>query len=359
MADLAHSGRFSCIDLFCGAGGMALGFEQAGFDPVFAVDNDRYAVETYRLNFGDRIVCADIREVDQFPKADVVIGGPPCQGFSRLGKQTHGRPTERSYEGNALWSEYMRCVNLVCPVAFVIENVPDFFKHFAWEGVKKEADRLGYYLAYAVLNAADYGVPQRRERAIIIGCRTARPVLPAPTHQRPGGDDLFGLPPWRTVADAIADLPLEPDNHNRHDRRNVSELAIRRYMCIPPGGNRKHIPDDIQIPCWKNKNPLSGGSADLMGRLRWDMPALTIRTQFLKPEKGRYLHPEAHRAITVREGARLQTFPDDFRFSGSNFQTAKQIGNAVPILLARRIADAVRELLLIAYTGLKTDRSGA
>ncbi|WP_148219251.1 DNA cytosine methyltransferase [Azospirillum sp. B510] len=343
------------IDLFCGAGGLTLGFVQAGFRPVFAIDDDRHAAETYRLNFGDHIICGDIRQIESFPAADVVIGGPPCQGFSRLGKQTHGLPTEKSYEGNGLWAEYMRCVEQAQPKLFVVENVPDFFKHFAWEGIQREAARLGYQLAHAVLHAADFGVPQKRQRAIIIGSRVGKPRLPMPTHQQKL--NLLGQPVWRTVRDAIGDLPLEPNNINRHDFRNASELSIRRYKAIPPGGNRKNIPDEIQLPCWKNKNPKSGGSADLMGRLLWDQPALTIRTEFLKPEKGRYLHPQAHRSITVREGARLQTFPDDFKFAGSNYQAAKQIGNAVPVLLARRIAETV--LALMFETDVMTARSAA
>ncbi len=331
------------IDLFAGAGGFSLGFKQAGFTSVLAVENDRHAAETYALNFGDHVICGDIREVATFPAADVVIGGPPCQGFSRLGKKTHGAPTANSFEGNGLWVEYMRCVEQVRPRMFVVENVPDFFKHFAWDGIRREAARLGYALAHGILNAADYGVPQRRQRAIIVGSRIGRPTLPMPTHEQTPG--LFGREPWVTVRQAIADLPLNPDNANRHDFRNASELSIRRYMAIPEGGNRRDLPDELNLPCWLNKSSKSGGSADLMGRLRWDAPALTIRTEFLKPEKGRYLHPQAHRSITVREGARLQTFPDDFRFAGSNYQAVKQIGNAVPVLLARRIAEAVREQL--------------
>lgn len=336
--------RLTMIDLFCGAGGMTLGFARAGFKSVFAIDADRHAIDTYRLNFGDHAICRDIREIRSFPQADVVIGGPPCQGFSRLGKQTHGKPTESSYEGNSLWEDYVRCLRDVRPSVFVVENVSDFFRHFAWEELRRATLRLGYELAHAVLNAADYGVPQRRERAIVIGCRTAMPMMPNPTHASEGGG-LIGLAPWVTVRDAISNLPPSPNNVNRHDRRNVSELSLRRYMAVPPGGNRRDLPDDINIPCWRTKDPKSGGSADLMGRLWWDKPALTIRTEFLKPEKGRYLHPEAHRSITVREGARLQSFPDDFIFAGSNFQAAKQIGNAVPPLLAERIALTVRHLL--------------
>jgi DNA (cytosine-5)-methyltransferase 1 len=334
------------IDLFCGAGGMTLGFKKAGFRPVFAIDADRHAMDTYRLNFGDHVICGDIRQVESFPQADVVIGGPPCQGFSRLGKQTHGQPTTKSYEGNGLWEEYMRCVEQTRPKIFVVENVSDFFKHFAWEGIQREAKRLGYQLTHAVLMAADYGVPQKRQRAIIIGSRVGKPRLPEPTHQQEAG--LFDIPKWRTVREAIGDLPLTPNNENRHDYRNASELSFQRYMAIPPGGNRRDLPDHLNLQCWINKNPKSGGSADLMGRLWWDRPALTIRTEFLKPEKGRYLHPEAHRSISVREGARIQTFPDEFVFAGSNYQAAKQIGNAVPPGLAYRIALAVLEQLVEA-----------
>jgi DNA (cytosine-5)-methyltransferase 1 len=327
------------IDLFAGAGGFSLGFRQAGFESVFAIDNDPHAARTYARNFGDHVICGDIRLIEQFPEADVVIGGPPCQGFSRLGKKTHGKPTTTSFEGNGLWVEYMRCVEQVQPKMFVVENVPDFFKHFAWDGIRREAKRLGYQLAHGILNAADFGVAQRRQRAFIIGSRIGKPYLPAPTHAAEPG--LFDLEPWRTVRDAIGDLPIEPDNVNRHDFRNASELSIRRYMAIPEGGNRKNLPDELNLPCWLNKSSKSGGSADLMGRLRWDQAALTIRTEFLKPEKGRYLHPQAHRSITVREGARLQSFPDDFVFEGSNYQVVRQIGNAVPVLLSRRIAEAV------------------
>ena len=323
---------------------------------MFAIDSDRHALNTYRQNFGDHAVCADIGTISDFPSADVVIGGPPCQGFSRLGKQTHGTPTASSFKGNALWLEYMRCVERTQPKAFVIENVADFFRHFAWEGVQREAKRLGYNLVSSILNAADYGVPQRRERAIVIGSRSSKPFMPPPTHHPDG--NLLGLPGWQSVRDAFQGLSMEPTGINRHDARNVSELALRRYRSIPEGGNRKNIPDDIQLKCWKNKNPKSGGSADLMGRLRWNAPALTIRTEFLKPEKGRYLHPEAHRSISVREGARLQTFPDDYIFLGSNFQVAKQIGNAVPPLLAHRIALAVRDMLS-SQAGVSLHRSAA
>lgn len=330
---MAKKTSFRVVDLFAGAGGLSLGFHVSGFSTVFAVDYDKYSMDTFNENFNGVGICADIRTVMDFPSSDIVIGGPPCQGFSRLGKQAKLPRME-----NLLWKEYFRCIKVSNPYFFVIENVPDFFKDPAWLGVQESSRALGYSICAAILNAADYGVPQRRHRAIIIGSRISVPQLPDPTHRDPALLFPLHLPPWRTVRDAIADLPLIPNNVNRHDSRNVSAVSLERYSHVPPGGNRKNLPDHLQFDCWKNKDPRSGGSTDLMGRLRWDEPSLTIRTQFLKPEKGCYLHPEADRSLTVREGARLQTFPDMFRFVGSNFQVAKQIGNAVPFELARQIA---------------------
>jgi DNA (cytosine-5)-methyltransferase 1 len=320
---------------------MTLGFELAGFRSVFAVDHDRDSIKTYGLNFDGEAICGDIREVGAFPKTDVVVGGPPCQGFSRLGKQA-----QKPRHENLLWREYMRCVAQTKPKAFVVENVPDFLADAAWDGIQKESAKLGYRLAHGVLNAANYGVPQRRQRAIIIGCHSVKPTMPEPTHCAHDAT-LFTsfLAPWTTVRQAIGDLPLEPNGVNRHDPRQVSSLSLERYEHVPPGGGWKNLPKNLLPDCWLYKNPKSGGSTDMMGRLRWDDPALTIRTQFLKPEKGRYLHPVASRSLTVREGARLQTFPDDFEFSGSNFQAAKQIGNAVPPLLAWAIATHLAGLL--------------
>lgn len=321
---------------------MSLGFELAGFQSVFAVDVDAPAILTYRANFSAEAVCCDIRDIKDFPRARVVVGGPPCQGFSLLGKQAKKQRHE-----NLLWRDFMRCVQQTEPDVFVIENVPEFLKDAAFLGVCKEAERLGYQLVSSVLNAADYGVPQKRKRTIIIGRLGAAPSLPPPTHIAPELALLGSeLPPWRTVRDAIGDLPRIPNAWNRHDARQVSELSLQRYHYIPTQGSWKDIPDHLLPECWRNKDLSTGGSSDMMGRLPWDGQALTIRTQFLKPEKGRYLHPDAPRAITIREGARLQSFPDDFVFVGSNFQVAKQIGNAVPPLLAKAIARHVKQMIL-------------
>jgi len=222
---------------------------------------------------------------------------------------------------------------------------------------------MGFRLAWAKLCAADYGVPQIRYRAFIIGCRFADPraFFPPPsTHRNPGnGAEQPGLltderQPWRTVRDAIGDLPppigteirAEPPPLDLHFGRNPTPTSLARYMAIPEQGmNRfdlqKRAPM-ITPKCWLRK---TSGGTDLFGRLWWDRPAFTIRTEFYKPEKGRYLHPEQHRPITHREAARLQSFPDDFVFVGSKIEIARQIGNAVPPLLAARVAEAVSQLL--------------
>jgi DNA (cytosine-5)-methyltransferase 1 len=221
-----------------------------------------------------------------------------------------------------------------------------------------------------VLCAADYGVPQTRRRAFIVGCKSFDPTLvfpPRKTHFNPskggaqasflqadGNDYLPEAEKWRTVRDAIADLPPplgieirdETPPLDLHFGRSPTETSLARYKAIPEQGmNRfdlqKRAPE-ITPGCWIRKK--SGGT-DLFGRLWWDRPAFTIRTEFFKPEKGRYLHPKQHRPITHREAARLQSFPDDFVFKGSKIEVARQIGNAVPPCLAARVADVVYMLL--------------
>lgn len=323
---------FTFIDLFCGAGGLAEGFRQAGFRSVFAVELDHHAAETYRTNFGDHVFEGDIAALSIIPvDADVVIGGPPCQGFSALGKMS---PSTKHTALNGLWREFMRIVELVSPKALVIENVPSFLRSTQYHALKERVEQLGYQLAAGILNAAHFGVPQQRKRGFIIGLKGASPRLPEASGQ------------CRTVRDAIGDLPLEPDGLDWHIGRNPTVESIERYRCIPRGGNRFDLMEqrpDITPRCWLEKPT---GSTDVFGRLEWDKPALTIRTEFFKPEKGRYLHPEADRALTHREAARLQTFPDDFVFVGSKTAVAKQIGNAVPPRLAKAVAKCLLEVLV-------------
>jgi DNA (cytosine-5)-methyltransferase 1 len=350
---------YRVIDLFSGAGGLTHGFVhglgKGKFTNVLAMDNDRPSCETYSLNFGHKCEHANIEEWlenNTPPTADVVIGGPPCQGFSLLNKKRQGDARR------ALWEPYMDIVDASGAKMFVMENVQGLLKSEEFEDIKARANELGFELKYQLLNMADYGVPQTRKRAFVIGYKVehinfknVEPFPPSPTHIHP--DKGFLLPAWNNVEGAIGDLPNPIGTEIRdedapldlHFGRSPTEVSKKRYRAVPPGGNRfdlqKNAPE-ITPNCWLNKK--SGGT-DLFGRLWWDRPSVTIRTEFFKPEKGRYLHPVEHRPITHREAARIMTFPDDFKFVGKKTDIARQIGNAVPPAFAAHIAKYVLTVL--------------
>jgi DNA (cytosine-5)-methyltransferase 1 len=336
------------MDLFAGCGGMTRGFvDSTLFEPMLAIEVDADAAATYRANFRRHpLVVSKIEEVDDFPTVDVVIGGPPCQAFSSLNRTGAGS------ERRSLWREYLRALRASDAEIFVMENVPQLLKSSEYLALTKAARRMGYDVEAFLLNAADYGVPQTRRRAIIIGSRSGPPLWPTPTHSHPGTFQS-GLRPWQTFREAVSGLPIRPDGVNWHRARNPRPESIVRYKAVPPdGGNRFQMQDTLQLagrsdlvlPCFRKKPT---GTTDVFGRLWWDRPAVTIRTEFYKPEKGRYLHPVADRAITVREGARLMSFSDDFRFPEEQSMTSvgRQIGNAVPPLLAKHVALAVAATL--------------
>ncbi len=334
----AQAKVLTLMDLFSGAGGFTLGFAQAGFVPIFSVEIDKDAASTYETNFGVHCRKDDINDIRTFPGADVIIGGPPCQGFSNLGSHIPNDPR------NQLWRHYIRAVKDACPLVFVVENVPPLLKSEEGRELMRQARKLGYRVEGRVLNSADYGVPQIRKRTIIIGSRTSVVKFPEPTHVDPGKRDSLTRHrlDWTTVRQAIGDLPLEPTDTSLHLGRNPTPMSLERYRHIPPGGNRWNLPVELMPECWKKKTK---GGTDLFGRLQWDEPCVTIRTEFFKPEKGRYLHPEAHRPITHREAARIQGFPDGFAFKGSKTGIAGQIGNAVPVKFAHAIAKSVLDMI--------------
>lgn len=332
----------SLIDLFAGCGGMTLGLERSGlFKSVFAVEWDHDAADTFRVNFGDHIFEGAIEDVARFPSADVVVGGPPCQGFSPLNMARVG------LERRSLWREYLRALEEAEPRAFVMENVPELLRSGEYVAFAEAAHDLGFQVDGRILNAADYGVPQRRRRAIVVGVRDGTFDWPEPTHFPSEAIALTGRP-WRTFRDAADGLPLKPSGVNWHNARNPRPQSLERYRTIPKEGEGRfdlaERRPDITPACWLRKKT---GSTDVFGRLWWDRPAFTIRTEFYKPEKGRYLHPSEHRPITVREAARCMTFPDEFEFPEDMSMTsvAKQIGNAVPPDLAGVVAVALAEHL--------------
>lgn len=353
---------YTMIDLFAGSGGLTAGFRAASdndikFVPVAAVELSPEAAATYAANHGDHIFVGDIGEwlAGDIPHADIVLGGPPCQGFSALGSRDPEDPRSQ------LWEAYVETVRRVEPQYFVLENVPQFLASTQFTQLEQAVELGGplenYELDAHLLNAADYGTPQSRRRAIVIGRRKELSSLgkPEPTTHRaqPTVKDAFkGL---RRRVNKV-DLPDRAGHigggkiagpftsAELHVTRRFEKISLDRFEQIPRGGNRFDIPDHLLPPCWKNHR---SGSGDVMGRLHWNRPSVTIRTEFFKPEKGRYLHPVQHRSITHFEATRIQGFPDDYLWHGSKSAIARQIGNAVPVPLANAIAAHIKTVGLI------------
>ena len=346
--DRSVAADFRMIDLFAGCGGLTQGFVSSGrYTPVAAVEWDLHAAATYAQNFGDHIHVGDIADWvgGSISAADVIVGGPPCQGFSALGRQDPADPR------NGMWLHYLETLERVRPAFFVLENVPQFLKSVEFQlllaETKPRARLAAYRLEAFVLNAADYGAAQARKRAVVIGRpRVIREVGAPPTGPRPSLRDA--MPAWVSEKVDSVELPASTVRFNGvgvpgafklrdlHVTRRPTDLSKRRYEAIPPGGNRTNLPDELSTPCWRRHK---SGAGDVMGRLTWDKPAVTIRTEFYKPEKGRYLHPTEHRPITHAEAALIQGFSEDFQWCGTKVSIARQIGNAVPPPLARAIAE--------------------
>lgn len=349
-SSISKETAFTLADVFAGCGGMTRGFVDSGaFEPVFAVELDADAADTYKRNFGDHVHVGGIETVADFPKADILIGGPPCQAFSLLNRESVG------FSRRELWREYARALEQTEASAFVMENVPQLLDSDEYQAFKLTAEELGFEVDEDILNAADYGTPQTRRRAIAIGSRVGTPPWPEKTHRDPKGED-DGREPWLTFREAVDGLPLRPNMKAWHRPRNPRPESIRRYKAVPrDGGNRFEMQRNLDraglgdlVPrCWREKPT---GTTDVFGRLWWDRPAFTIRTEFFKPEKGRYLHPSAHRPITLREAARCMGFDDSFVLPEDQSMTsvARQIGNAVPPPLAQALAQTLAEHLTTA-----------
>jgi DNA (cytosine-5)-methyltransferase 1 len=342
------------IDLFSGAGGLSLGLETAGFRSLLAVDNWKDATATYEKNFrGHRLICDDIGKIDRRvlngnleARPDWVVGGPPCQGFSTLGKRQRADPR------NKLFREFVRIVDLLRPQGFVLENVLGL-KDMAFERtisrVFADLDG-GYEVTFLILTSADYGVPQLRRRIMFVGHKELGTFLgPRKTHLTEG---------YVSVWDAIGDLPaLGPGEeakaydkpaitaYQRRMRRGSHELQghavsnhppalVKAISFVPDGGNRRSIPDTYQP---------SSGHHNTYSRLNSREPAVAVTQNMGKPSGHRAIHPFQHRGLTAREGARLQSFPDRFHFAGGVTSQRLQVANAVPPLLAEAVGGALRD----------------
>lgn len=324
------------IDLFCGAGGLSLGFEKAGFENVFSVDIEPAFCETYKTNFPSHmIINKDISEIDnefinhallvkKIESVDVVIGGPPCQGFSMAGNIGRKFLDDKR---NYLFKEFARIVGIIQPRFFVMENVARLYTHDKGKTIKeilKAFEDLGYTVKCSILNAVDYGVPQLRKRVFIIGSKENLAIkFPKRNIEKN-----------KTVKESIAHFPKlnsgESSNIPNHEAMNHTKSMLDKMKYIVDGGNRNQIPTNLR--------PKSGDVRKYI-RYKSNEPSVCITGDMRK-----VFHYSQNRALTVRELAAIQSFPDNFIFKGSRISQQQQVGNSVPPLMAEAIADALKKM---------------
>lgn len=326
--------KYNYIDLFSGAGGMTLGFEQAGFSNVFSVEFDTTFAKTYKKNFPNHtLIVQDIKNITEKEikklignkKIHVIVGGPPCQGFSIAGRIGRSFIEDKR---NDLFKEFVRFVSIIKPSTFVLENVAAMERHNKGETINEILEafsNIGYKLKYKVLNSADYNVPQERRRIFIVGVK--------------GSENHFEYPKKIkkkiSIKEAIGDLPQlsngEDSKIKNHSAMKHTKQMLNKMSYIKDGGDRFDIPEEIR--------PKSGDSRKYI-KYNSKEPSVCVTGDMRK-----IFHYNQNRALTARELARLQTFPDSFIFYGTSGKIQQQIGNAVPVVLAKAIALQIKELL--------------
>ncbi|HEY6341721.1 MAG TPA: DNA cytosine methyltransferase [Bryobacteraceae bacterium] len=345
--------ELTAVESFCGAGGMAIGLKDAGFKSLLAFDLNEAAISTYRVGIGEEGEVMDARAIAgekilkriglRKGELDLFAGGPPCQGFSLQRRRGYD-----SDERNDLVGDYFRLVEGIMPRAFLLENVVMLGKVRGKKYTKEGFSRLhelGYQITTGEVNCAYYGIAQTRRRFIAIGIRGQKAFhFPAHTHERKK---------WATVRGAIGDLPDCPEDfsehakHANHIRCRVTQRNLEMLPHVPQGGGWRDIPKRLWLDCMKRwDGKTSGGWPDVYGRLEWEGQCPTITAGFDSFSRGRYTHPKWDRAISPREAARLQTFPDTIRFLGTRHDVRLQIGNAVPPRLAFVFGEAIRKHLI-------------
>lgn len=353
--------RYNIIDLFAGVGGLSYGFSRTPqFNIVAANEIEKDISIAYTLNHPNvEMLNCDINDLTEEilqkalkgQKIDVVVGGPPCQSYSTLGKR-------RNDDRSSLFMQYKRVLKILQPTAFVFENVVGILSMNngnLFKQVQSEFEELGYTLKKEILDAVNFGVPQHRERVILVGFKGKNSfIYPTPTH----GD---GLKPYVTLKDAIGDLPVLKSGEAKtnyetgitneflafvrdentsvvreHKSPKNGEHLIKIMQTLKDGQSKDDLPEDIR--------PKSG-YGNTYAKLWWNRPSTTITRNFACPSSSRCIHPRDSRAMSIREGARLQSFPDDYRFYGSDSMKRLEIGNAVPPLLSMAIAKQMLEAL--------------
>lgn len=336
--------KLSAIDLFSGCGGLSLGLKGAGFTVAAAVEIDYKAQETYRLNHPDvQLYAEDIRKLDPQKileqaglaagELDLLAGCPPCQGFSRL--RTKNKMTSVNDDRNDLVEDFLRFIEVMKPKTVMLENVPALAKDGRFLGMQNRLHALGYKTVVQVLDAADYSVPQRRKRLIMLASRIHIPAVAEKEKKR------------LTVRQALKGM-VEPGQgrDKLHSLGENRSQKVRDLIALIPkdGGSRSDLPAKYQLDCHKR----SDGFSDVYGRLSWDDVSPTITSGCHNPSKGRFLHPGQDRTISLREAAVLQGFPRSYKFNVAHGKEsiALMIGNALPPPFITAHANALRAGLL-------------
>jgi DNA (cytosine-5)-methyltransferase 1 len=314
------------IDMFCGAGLFSAAAVNAGMEPVLAIDVSEDAIGSYNQNVGHVGVVGSVLDPRPLPVADVLIAGPPCQGFSTLGRQDP--LDERNRLSMAVPDWAARCRARVV----VIENVPPFLRSSHWADLAAKLVELGYSIQTWELEAADYNTPQLRRRSFTIASAVGELIMPEPVGSR------------ISVREALAS-PV-PIGDPLHSWPTPKGIAAERIALIPPRGDKRDLMRLVPELCPPSWQSVGCQATDVWGRVDQDRPANTIRCTFQNPSKGRYLHPTEHRCLSLREGARLQGVPDDWQFVGRPYPVARQIGNGVPIPLGTAVMRSVMATLL-------------
>jgi DNA (cytosine-5)-methyltransferase 1 len=336
------------LDFFCGAGGLTRGFLNAGIQVVAGLDVNEGCRRTYETNNKPaKFVACDLQSVRRkdlenyvrgIPTSELIFAGcAPCQPFSKQRREIDVRD-------KTLLSHFGRLVGEFLPGYVVIENVPGIVRipgNSTYRRFTRLLEDFGYELSEGVLDAKFFGVPQTRRRWVVIASKLVKPVLPKPTHG-------VGTRPFVTVREAIAHYPKLAAGEQsvsvaNHRAANIEPQNIRRLKATPPdGGGRRQWPKNLVLDCHTGDYE---GHSDVYGRMRWDAPAPALTCKCFSISNGRYGHPEQHRAISLREAARLQSFDDSFVFYGSSqADIGAQIGNAVPVALAGRLAKTIQKL---------------
>ena len=313
-------------DMFSGAGLFSAGMTKAGFAPVFAVDMASDAVASYRRNVAPCAVRASVEDLKDVPEVDVLIAGPPCQGFSTLGRRD---PTDVR---NNLSLSVLPILDMARPRIVAIENVPPFLRSRQWAALASGLEERGYVVQAFELDAVDFGAPQFRRRAFTIASSVGPVEEPVPHPvRRTAGSVLFDM-------STLADDPMNiwPSH---------AGIAGERIRRIPALGDKRDLMRDAPELCPPSWEKVGCHATDVWGRIDPDKPANTIRCTFQNASKGRYIHPTENRVLTLREGARLQGVPDDWLFEGLPYPVARQIGNGVPVPLAAAIGMSIQNAL--------------